>query len=98
MIQKRELFLGLEGTTSAPMNAVPAQPDATCPMPWAVFEATPSPYLLLASDDPDFTVVGANDAYLRATTTRREDILGRGLLRLFSDNPDDPAADGVRKL
>jgi len=30
--------------------------------------------------------------------TRREDILGRGLFDVFPDNPDDPAATGVRNL
>jgi signal transduction histidine kinase/CheY-like chemotaxis protein len=30
--------------------------------------------------------------------TRREEILGRGLFDVFPDNPDDPAADGVRNL
>ena len=61
----------------------------------AIFNAAPGKYLLLA---PDFTIVGVTDAYLTATMTIRENILGRGLFEVFPDNPDDPAADGVRKL
>jgi len=43
-------------------------------------------------------VVGASDAYLRATKTAREGVLGRGIFEIFPDNPDDPTADGVRYL
>jgi signal transduction histidine kinase/CheY-like chemotaxis protein len=43
-------------------------------------------------------IVAVSDAYLHATMTRREDILGRGLFEVFPDNPDDPAATGVGNL
>ncbi len=42
----------------------------------ALFESAPGLYLVLT---PDFTIVAASDAYLAATMTRREDILGRGI-------------------
>jgi PAS domain S-box-containing protein len=61
----------------------------------AAFDAAPGNYLLL---DPELRIVGVTDAYLAATMTAREDILGRGLFEVFPDNPDDPAADGVRNL
>ncbi len=61
----------------------------------AVFDAAPGNYLLL---DSSFTIVGVTDAYLAATMTVREAILGRGLFEVFPDNPNDPAADGVRNL
>ena len=60
-----------------------------------LFESAPGLYLVLA---PDLRIVAASDAYLRATMTHREDILGRGLFEVFPDNPDDPAATGVRNL
>jgi len=63
-----------------------------------VFDATPAPYLLLAADAPRFTIVGVNAAYLAATGTRREAILGLGLFEVFPDNPHDPTADGVSDL
>lgn len=65
---------------------------------WAVFNSAPDAYLLLAPDPPHFTMVAANDARLRVTMTRREDVEGRPLFEVFPDNPDDPEASGVRNL
>ncbi|WP_249158668.1 ATP-binding protein [Bradyrhizobium tropiciagri] len=62
----------------------------------ALFEGAPGPYLVLTS--PDFRIVAVTDAYLRATMTERAMIVGRWLFDVFPDNPDDPAADGVRNL
>jgi PAS domain S-box-containing protein len=61
----------------------------------ALFNAAPGIYLVLT---PDFTMVAANEARLRATMTTREQIIGRNLFEAFPDNPDDPAADGVANL
>lgn len=60
-----------------------------------LFEGAPSLLLVLS---PEFRIVAATDAYLAATNTSRESILGRGLFEVFPDNPDDPAASGVSKL
>lgn len=60
-----------------------------------LFEAAPGLYLVL---DRHLVIVAVSDAYARATKTRREDILGKGLFEIFPDNPDDPGADGVRNL
>ncbi|MFZ0694566.1 MAG: ATP-binding protein, partial [Alphaproteobacteria bacterium] len=43
-------------------------------------------------------IVAASDAYLRATMTERDAILGRSIFDVFPDNPDDPATTGVRNL
>jgi PAS domain S-box-containing protein len=61
----------------------------------AVFDATPSPYLLLSAD---LMIVSVNQAYLQATRTVRENILGRHIFDVFPDNPADPAASGVTNL
>lgn len=60
-----------------------------------VFEATPAPYLVVT---PEFTIAAVNTAYLQATLTRREDIIGRYMFDVFPDNPDDPLAHGVAAL
>jgi len=60
-----------------------------------LFEAAPGLYLVLA---PDLRIVGASDAYLHATMTRREAILGRDIFDVFPDNPEDPHATGVDNL
>jgi len=61
----------------------------------ALFESAPGLYLVLT---PDLNIVAVSDAYLRATMTMREGILGRGIFDVFPDNPNDPAATGVRNL
>ena len=60
-----------------------------------LFQCVPGLYLVLS---PDFTIVAVSDAYLRATMTKREEILGRGIFEVFPDNPNDPTATGVRNL
>ncbi len=60
-----------------------------------LFESSPGLFLVL---DPQFNIVGVTDAYLAATMTQREAIIGRNIFDVFPDNPDDPNADGVRNL
>jgi signal transduction histidine kinase len=76
-----------------------AEPSPTDPLGPAAYrlllEAAPGPYLILR---PDLVIAGVNEAYLRATMTKREDIVGRGLFDVFPDNPNDPAPTGVRNL
>ncbi len=71
-------------------NKITATPDFHI-----LFQSVPGLYLVLT---PDFTIVAVSDAYLRATMTKRDDILGRGIFDVFPDNPDDPAATGVVNL
>ncbi len=61
----------------------------------ALFESVPGLYLVLTTD---LKIVAVSDAYLQATMTKREEILGRGIFDVFPDNPDDPAATGVANL
>ncbi|MDQ3686427.1 MAG: PAS domain-containing protein, partial [Acidobacteriota bacterium] len=61
----------------------------------AFFESAPDLYLVLT---PDFVIVAVSDAYLRATMTKRVDILGRSLFDVFPDNPGDSSATGVGNL
>jgi len=60
-----------------------------------LFESAPGLYLVL---EPSFQIVAVSDAYLSATMTNREAIVGRGLFDVFPDNPDDPEASGTRNL
>jgi PAS domain-containing protein len=63
----------------------------------ALFESAPGLYLVL-NPDPAFTIAAVSDAYLLATRTTRDEILGRGIFEVFPDNPDDPAATGTTNL
>ncbi|WP_052868088.1 hybrid sensor histidine kinase/response regulator [Streptomyces niger] len=69
---------------------VPAAPDYH-----ALFDAAPSPYLVL---DPGLRIVEVNRAYLAATATERRSLIGRPILEVLPDDPAHPAADGVRNL
>lgn len=48
--------------------------------------------------DSELTIVEVSDAYNRATMTRRDDMLGKGMFEVFPDNPGDSTADGVNNL
>jgi len=63
-----------------------------------LFAVSPMPMLVLAPDVPRFTILEVNAAYLTATMTTREGLLGRPLFEAFPDNPNDAAVDGVSIL
>lgn len=60
-----------------------------------LFESVPGLYLVL---DPELRIRAVSNAYLAATLTHRNSILGRGIFEVFPDNPDDPEATGVANL
>lgn len=60
-----------------------------------LFESAPGLYLVL---DPDLRIIAASDAYLAASLSARDDIVGRPIFEAFPDNPDDPSNEGVRNL
>ena len=62
------------------------------------FKISPTPSLVLYCDAPKFTIAEVNEAYLKATQSKREDLVGRGIFEAFPDNEADPTADGVKNL
>jgi PAS domain S-box-containing protein len=60
-----------------------------------VFEASPIGEYLLA---PDATILAVNDAFLKASSRKREDLVGKHLFEAFPENPDDPNDTGVAAL
>jgi PAS domain S-box-containing protein len=61
----------------------------------ALFESAPGLYLVLT---PNLKIVAVSDAYLRATMTERDKIVGRNLFDVFPNNADDPTGTGTRNL
>ena len=61
----------------------------------AVFESSPNPYMLI---DREFRFVAANPAYVRATATALDQLLGRNLFDAFPHDPDDRANQNARLL
>ena len=70
-------------------------PSSPTPDFQSLFQSVPNSYLVLT---PLFKIVAVSDAYLRATLTKREEILGQGIFDVFPDNPEDPEATGVLNL
>jgi len=60
----------------------------------ALFESAPGLYAVLG---PDLRILAATDAFLAATLTRREDIVGRRVFDVFAGSPGDGGA-GVATL
>jgi PAS domain S-box-containing protein len=79
---------------SRPSGPGPAERLAT-PDYQVLFENVPGLYLVLT---PNLTICAASNGYLRATMTRREEILGRHVFEVFPDNPADQGADGVQNV
>ena len=66
-----------------------------------LFLTAPEPYLILdPSNYPKegFKIIEVNEAYLRATITKREEIIGRDIFEVFPENPQDLESKGVENL
>jgi len=61
----------------------------------ALFDFAPNPYLIL---DSNLVIVAVNKAYLDATMTNREMLIGKYLFEAFPANPEDLNANGVSNL
>lgn len=62
----------------------------------SLFEYAPGLFLVLKPFSHE--IVAVSEAYLKATMTRREEIMGRTLFEVFPDDPNLPEATGVRNL
>ena len=60
-----------------------------------LFELSPNAYMVL---DRELRCVAANAAYLHVTASRLEDLLGKGVMEAFSDDPADPNNEPARML
>jgi len=56
-----------------------------------LFAIIPGLYIILL---PDLRVAAVSDDYLRATMTKREDLLGKYLFDVFPDNPEEGGSHG----
>jgi signal transduction histidine kinase len=75
---------------TAPVSLETPAPDFE-----VLFESAPGCYLVV---DPDQTIVAVSNAFLTATLSVRDDIVGRNIFEAFPDNPDDPDNEGARNL
>jgi len=63
----------------------------------STFNSSPFGHYLL-SPTPDAVILAVNDAFLRASSRRREDLVGVSLFQAFPANPDDPTDTGEADL
>lgn len=61
----------------------------------AVFQALPGMVAVLT---PELVYVAANEEFVRMSGRSREQLVGHYLFDVFPDNPEDPAASGMRNL
>jgi PAS domain S-box-containing protein len=95
VVAKTAAFGSLDPSNSSAVGG--ETQDEGLPNFQVLFESVAGPYLIL-TPDPAFTIVAVNDAYLQATMTQREQILGKGLFEVFPTNPSNPKADGILNL
>lgn len=61
----------------------------------ALFDATPAPHLVLT---PTLHIAAVNEAYLQATATTRDELIGRHVFEAFPQNPEDLESNAVENL
>lgn len=62
----------------------------------AVFKNTQLAILIMAADEV-YTMIDVNDAYLAATNTKREDIIGKSVFTVFPGNPTDEVSKNIER-
>ncbi|MDR5777251.1 MULTISPECIES: ATP-binding protein [unclassified Caballeronia] len=62
-----------------------------------IFNTAPTGSYLL-SPSTDAIILAVNDAFLKVSTLRREDMVGKSLFDVFADNASDPDDTGVEAL
>jgi len=77
-----------------PLEAAPRTPPDV-PDFRKLFEAGPNLYLVMT---PQWTIVAVSDAYLRATRSKREHVVGRHALQAFPENPADSQRVNARTI
>lgn len=63
-----------------------------------VFDNLPGMYLLLAPDDPDFTILAANKSYRATTRTTHINLEGNPVFHIFPDTASEFNVSGKKKL
>jgi signal transduction histidine kinase len=61
----------------------------------AIFNAAPNAYMVV---DRELCYVAMNEAYLAATHRLREELMGRSVLDMFPNDPDNLTNDPIRRL
>jgi len=63
-----------------------------------IFKASPIPTSIVVADDPDFTFIQMNNAYLKMVQKGEKDLIGQSLFSQFPENPAQEKPSGVELL
>jgi PAS domain S-box-containing protein len=63
-----------------------------------ILNAIPGGHLILLPNSPTFTIIGATDTFLHNSYTTREQVVGKPVFEVFSDNTTIEEATGVANL
>jgi PAS domain S-box-containing protein len=64
----------------------------------AIFHSSHTPYILVNTNLPDYTVADVNHAFLNATKTKRQNLIGKPVFEIFAANPDGSGDDVFEKI
>jgi len=62
-----------------------------------IFDNSPMAQLIIGTDSPYYTILEVNKAYLRATNTKRDALIGNSVFTAFPANPTDPDAKNIEQ-
>ena len=62
-----------------------------------IFYNSQAPMLMIGTDAPAYTMLDVNNAYLEATYTRRESLIGQPVFGVFPANPTDIDSKNIER-
>lgn len=62
-----------------------------------IFNNSPAAMLIIDTDAPAYTILDANKAYLNATNTTREELVGKSVFGAFPANPTDEVSKNIER-
>lgn len=63
-----------------------------------LFATLPDSYVIFAAQSPDFTMLAANQAYLKVTAKSADEIIGKKLFDIFPDTSEEAVTTGKGEL
>jgi PAS domain S-box-containing protein len=63
----------------------------------SIFQNSRAAQLIVAPDAPVYTMLDVNDAYLKATHSTREALIGKGVFTVFPGNPSDEVSKNIER-
>jgi len=62
-----------------------------------IFNANPATILVMDVDAPSYTILDVNEAYLKATNSDREALVGKSVFAAFPANPTDEVSENIER-